>query len=156
MWTWTGPTMSHLSASDSSPAKMAAGSGEQLILASQYMPVAESHYLRDPLVGAKIDGNAIRTAMQTVLSEGVGMFHVHRHEHRGRPQFSRTDVQGLPPLIRSFQSVGSAYAHGALLLSHDSLDCLVWLPGDNWPSPGGRITVVGRPMELEDSGGWYA
>ena len=52
-----------------------------MVLAESYHPVADGDYLEDENVGALINGSAIRAAMQISLNGGVGMFHVHMHEH---------------------------------------------------------------------------
>jgi hypothetical protein len=127
------------------------------ILPTGYTPIADDEYVDDPEVGARIDSAAIRRAMQTSLSQGAGVFHVHMHEHKGRPRYSGTDLGSYPDLVRGFRNVSPTVAHGALLLSRDSLECLVWTPGSPQPAHGGRIVVVGRPMAfLRSVGGLYA
>ena len=128
---------------------------ELLLLPTRYEPVLDQEYIEDRFVGARIGSAPIRRAMQTILSEGLGAFHVHTHEHRGRPRFSRVDLQHLPPLVQSFRSVGPRLAHGALLLSDDQCACLVWLPGKSESSADGRIAVVGRPMQFYEAGALY-
>jgi hypothetical protein len=133
------------------------GGPELQILPHKYAPVADADYIEDEEVGAKINSNAIRTAMQVSLSEQLGVFHVHMHHKKGRPRYSPVDLETYPGLIKGFQNISSKLAHGALLLSPDSLECLVWLPRSKQPSQGGRIVVVGRPMNfLGGSGGLYA
>lgn len=133
------------------------GGPELQILPARYESLPDSDYIPDDEVGAKIGSVAIRRAMQNSLADGVGVFHVHMHEHRGRPGFSPVDLAAYPGLITGFQNVSPALAHGALLLSHDSCECLVWLLGTKRPTGGGRIVVVGRPMNFfGDAGGLYA
>src|SRR5580704_15369869 len=48
-----------------------------LILLTKYFALDDERYLRDPSVGARIDGEAIRTAMQRALTRDEGCFHVH-------------------------------------------------------------------------------
>lgn len=133
------------------------GGPELQILPVRYAPVRDEDYLEDFEVGAKIGSAAIRQAMQTSLSDGVGVFHVHMHEHKGRPRFSSVDIQAYPDLVRGFQNISRTLAHGALLLSRDSVECLVWMPGAKRPADGGRVVITGRPMGFFPvTGGLYA
>lgn len=129
---------------------------EKLILPETYAPVPDHQYIDDPKVGARIDSAAIRSAMQTALAVGVSVFHVHMHEHPGRPRFSGVDLANYPSLIGALRNVAPNIAHGALLLSEDSCDALVWLPGAARPVPGGRIVTIGRPTDFLDGGALYA
>lgn len=127
------------------------GTGEAnslLVLGTDYAPVADEHYLEDTGVGARISGDAIRVAMQRSLDTGEGVFHVHRHDHRGRPWFSRVDQVELRRLVPSFQNVGPKSVHGALLLSLTEAAALAWLPGHREPIGGMRISLIGQPMGL--------
>ena len=67
--------------------------GGLLLLADTYHPVADSHYVNDPRAGATINAEAIRAALQIAYRQKVSMFHIHRHEHYGRPQFSAIDLR---------------------------------------------------------------
>src|SRR5579859_2844147 len=58
-----------------------------LILAEQFHPVATKDYLRDLTVGAMMGPVAIRKALQFAYNNERSMFHVHCHDHRGRPGF---------------------------------------------------------------------
>jgi len=127
------------------------GSGEAnswLVLGADYVPVADEHYLKDMTVGARISGEAIRSTMQRVLNTGEGVFHVHRHDHRGRPWFSRVDLAELRRLVPSFRNVGPKAVHGTLLLSLTETTALVWLPGYQEPIGVTRISIVGQPMDF--------
>lgn len=129
---------------------------EKLLLPFEYMPVRDEYYIPDPFVGARIDGNAIRFAMERVLRDRAAVLHVHLHEHRGRPTFSKVDIDNYPLFVRAFRNVGADMPHGALLLSHDCADALVWLPGRSGPVPGGRIVVTGRPLGFSAGSSVYA
>jgi hypothetical protein len=122
--------------------------GEYLILAHDYTPLADERYLIDPSVGARIDDTAIRSAMQRALTQGDGAFHVHLHDHLGRPGFSRVDRRELWPLMPPFQVVRPDGAHGVLVWSADNVAGVAWLPGATSPVPVGSVTVVGFPMGL--------
>ena len=47
---------------------------EPLILITRYVPVPDQQYVIDPYVGARINGDAIRAAMQGCLDTGDGVF----------------------------------------------------------------------------------
>lgn len=129
---------------------------ERLLLPERYIAIPDEQYEDDPLVGARIGSGAIRNVMQAVLSTGMGALHVHGHGHRGSPRFSRVDLANYPALIAAFRNVAPTVPHGALLLSEDSSNALVWLPRVERPVAGGRIVVVGRPMGFFEGGAIYA
>jgi hypothetical protein len=130
---------------------------ELQVLPYRYAPVEDADYLRDDKVGARFGSNAIRQAMQISLTDASSVLHVHMHEHRGRPRFSQVDLESYPSLVRSFRNVSPGRPHGALLLSDDAMDCLLWPPGRDHPEEGGRIVIVGRPMGFASgTGGLYA
>jgi hypothetical protein len=126
----------------------------QLVLGSQYYPVADQNYIDDPKVGAKINSNAIREVMQRILTYREGAFHVHLHDHFGQPTFSRRDLIELPKLIDTFRNVGSHLPHGALLLSNNEMSALIWLPGQSTPVKISKISVIGYPIQVF-GGGYY-
>ena len=78
------------------------------------------------------------------------------HEHIGRPRFSRVDTTNYPSLISAFRNVAPSIVHGAILLSEDSCDALVWLPQAQRPVSGGRIVIVGRPIDFFNGSALYA
>jgi hypothetical protein len=77
-----------------------------LVVMTRYVPVLDEQYMVDDTVGARINGDAIRAAMQGVLDTGDGVFHTHLHEWPGTPSFSRADDEELPKLIPAFRAVG--------------------------------------------------
>ena len=126
-------------------------SSEPLVLLYNYMPVPDSQYIDDPKVGARIDGDAVTSVMQQVLndrSKRVGTFHVHVHEHFGKPGLSSTDRREIPLLIPSFQSVGKEAAHGLIIFSKDDGTSWVWLPGEKSSRVASRIVVTGAPLAI--------
>lgn len=127
-----------------------ASGGRWLALAVDYTPVAEEHYTPndDPRIGVEINSGGIRAAMQRILDTGQGAFHVHLHEHRGQPRFSRVDLRDLPPLVASFQRLDQRAVHGGLVLSHDGATALTWPPGESKLVPAEKVAVVGFPMSL--------
>lgn len=119
-----------------------------LLLASDYLPVADSNYIKDNSVGAKINSTAIREVMQKILDSGHGVLHVHMHEFIGNPCFSKVDVENIQLLIPSFKSVAPKAINGALLIQNKFITSLVWLPREEKPRTIDRLTIIGRPLEF--------
>jgi hypothetical protein len=114
-----------------------------LIVMTRYVPVPDEQYVVDDTVGARINGDAIRAAMQGVLDSGDGVFHTHIHEWPGTPEFSQTDDEEMPRLIPAFRAVGPTQATGLFFLSPDSAIADVWLPGAAGPERAASILIVG-------------
>ncbi|MHC5537082.1 hypothetical protein ACYOEI_02460 [Singulisphaera rosea] len=115
---------------------------QHLVVMTRYVPIPDERYVVDDTVGARIDGDAIRAAMQGVLDTGEGVFHTHLHEGPGIPWFSRKDDEELPRLIPAFRAVGRTQATGLFLLSPDSAIADVWVPGAQGPERVTRISIV--------------
>lgn len=124
------------------------GTDELLVLATNYHPVADENYIDDPGSGARINSAAIREAMQLILDTGEGLFHVHRHAHRGKPGFSSMDLKETPRIVSSLRVVGPDQAHGMILLSNDHCIARVWTPLSDEPLVADRVTIVGYPMDI--------
>ena len=97
-----------------------------LVLAREYRPVADDAYLRDPTVGAMMGPNAIRSALQWALQDGVAMFHVHTHGGDGIPSFSGIDLRENAKFVPDFFKVAPQCAHGAIVLSDTAGHGLIW------------------------------
>lgn len=117
-----------------------------ILLAESYQTVDDADYLYAPTVGAMMGPNAIRKALQFAYKEPVSMFHVHRHEHKGPPRFSRLDLQESAKFIPDFWNVRPGINHGAIVLSQDSMFGLAWDPTDRIPKAIAEFVVVGRPL----------
>lgn len=120
---------------------------EQIVLLHDYVSVPESFYIRDHLVGARINGDAIRMAMQKIMDSKKGLFHVHAHPGIGKPFFSRTDLNEQPKLLKDFRKVGKDYIHGLFLLSEDSCSSLAFFPNGSSLEKVDSISIVGFPFE---------
>jgi hypothetical protein len=121
---------------------------EALILMTHYRAVADERYINDPTVGARIDGGAIRNAMQEAIDTKTGLFHTHIHDFGGRLDFSAVDNRELPKLVPAFQAAGGANATGLFLFGQKSAIADVWLPGGAQSRRASRICVVGFPFEF--------
>ena len=125
-----------------------AGSGNLLILFSEYFPIPDNQYVQNTEVGACIDATAIREAMQRTLSTGCGTFHVHKHFLPGPLGFSAIDQQELSRLMPSFLAVAPESAHGALLLGSGDCRALAWHHGKKHAANVSRISIVGYPLQF--------
>jgi hypothetical protein len=130
--------------------RAAATSSGVMIIAECYNPVADDNYLRDPAVGARINGAAIRGALQLSLSKGVGLFHAHMHEHAGIPRPSPTDFEESKKFVPDFFNAAPEMPHGTLIFSTDSDFALCWLAKTAQPRPISRIEFSGSPFRIVD------
>ena len=122
--------------------------GNVVVLAQAYLPARDDHYEDDPSVGAMLKGAAFRTALQHSYRSRTSMFHVHRHEHRGPPRFSQVDINEAHRFVPDFWKVQPSLPHGAIVLSHDRMHGLCWLPEHRAPLPFRNYTVVGFPTVI--------
>lgn len=120
---------------------------ELLILAHGYQSIPDWKYEVDGTVGARISSAAFRTALETSLTENVGMFHVHLHGHRGLPRPSAVDWSEWARFVPNFWHVRPNLPHGALLLSADAIACWCWYPGRAQPDLVSRISVIGAGLQ---------
>lgn len=120
------------------------GRTTELLFVTDYWPVPDNQYIRDQYVGARIDGDAIRTAMQTAHDTGDGIMHVHLHDVAGVPRFSLTDMEEIPRVVQTLTYVNAKMPHGMLVLSHDKASAKIVMPGALLTDVD-RISVVGQP-----------
>lgn len=106
----------------------AAGTANNLILLAEgYHPVDDDDYINDPTVGAMMSQEAIRKALNIALLQSVGMFHVHMHDHLGRPSFSHIDLREQRKFVPDFFKICHEMPHGATVLSYDNATGRLWL-----------------------------
>lgn len=136
--------------------KDTAGQGTLLLLATDYSPVPDAHYLDDPTVGAKINSSAIRRVIERAYSTKECILHVHTHDHLGAPRFSRVDRVEYNKMIPSFHNIGGNAVHGALVFSLDNAAGLIWASKNASPQPVRKLTVADYPMKMQTTGtGFY-
>lgn len=75
-----------------------------------------------------MNSSAIRKAIQFSYKHRRAIFHVHRHEHKGMPQFSPIDLSESAKFIPNFWNVQPNLPHGIIVLSYDSMAGLCWHP----------------------------
>lgn len=122
--------------------------GTVLIIAKEFILVEDDHYIKDERVGAKINSAAIRAAMQHTFVKQGGCFHVHLHDHKGRPTPSRTDINGLPGVVESLANIAPGQGNGFLILSQDSFFASVKISGEREYLQPEVISIVGKPLLL--------
>lgn len=118
----------------------------QMLMANTYLPVADDDYEDVPKVGAMMGSAAIRKALEYAYNHPVSIFHVHRHDHRGRPQFSKIDVSEGAKFIPDFWNVSANLPHGLLVLSKNAATAAVWDPSTKSPRYVEEICIIGRPL----------
>lgn len=129
--------------------RLAPVSGGVCILGQSYLPVADEHYEDNPSVGAMMDGRAIRSALEYAYNHGTAMFHLHRHEHRGRPGFSFVDEREAALFVPDFWKVAPNLVHGALVLSWDRIYGHLWDPRTRRARPIDEYVTVGFPTTFD-------
>lgn len=120
----------------------------QMLLAEEYMPVADEDYVIQQRFGAMISAAAFRKAMQRAYSSEVSIFHVHRHEHKGTPRFSRDDLIESAKFIPDFWNVRPGVPHGTILLSQDAAIGNLWEPKSREAVAINEISVIGFPTQV--------
>lgn len=119
---------------------------DKIVTITGYHTVADSDYINDPLVGAKISSNSIREAMQRIISTGKGCLHVHLHNHTGQPSPSYTDLKSLSELSKAFHNADPATASGYIIFSYNSSFCSLNTEVEYFPIEVSQATVVGYPL----------
>lgn len=117
-----------------------------IILAEEFQSIADDDYVRNPRAGATMGSAAIRKALQCSYNRQASMFHVHLHDHRGRPEFSRTDTHESARFVPDFWNVQPGLPHGALVLSTDSACGKCWVPESKKPIEISEFVSVGIPV----------
>ena len=87
------------------------GGATQFVFITDYWPVPDDQYIRDDFAGARINNIAIRAALQSSLSTGDGILHVHMHDFPGVPNFSPMDLDEIPRNIKSLTFVNADMPH---------------------------------------------
>jgi hypothetical protein len=78
----------------------------------------------------------------------VSLFHIHMHEHRGAPGFSRVDLTEAVKFVPDLFNSVPAMLHGAIVLSHDRAAGHCWPKHGASPEPIGRFASVGAPLRV--------
>lgn len=124
------------------------GAATQYLLVTGYWPVADDQYIEDEYSGARINSTAIRTALQTSLTTGDGILHVHMHDFPGLPRFGKMDLEEIPRIVESLRNINHDMPHGMLVLGPKLATANAVLPGGGVLQKVDRITVVGHPTTV--------
>ena len=89
------------------------------VVVTGYQPALDDEYVQAPGVGACLGTAAVRRIMQVILSDKVGLLHVHLHDHQGKPAESSTDQMNIPPLVEALSRISTFGESGYVILSHD-------------------------------------
>jgi len=119
-----------------------------VILGYDYHPVDDEDYVPCASVGALIGPGAMRKALQVAYNEPLSMVHVHSHDHRGTPAFSKVDLRESARFVPNVWNVRPNLPHAAIVLSEDSLCGFGWEPGSQRRIPIGDFTIVGVPLRI--------
>jgi hypothetical protein len=120
--------------------------GGLAIFAGEFHSVADEDYLDDQTSGAVMGSDAIRKALQVSYNRNASMFHVHIHEHEGKPCFSTTDKNETSRFVPDFWHVQPSLPHGAIVLSKDSAFGQCWIPGEKKSHEITEFVSVGVPI----------
>ncbi|WP_232288900.1 hypothetical protein [Burkholderia oklahomensis] len=112
------------------------------LTAMQYEAVADGEYIDDPTVGASVSGAAFRRLMMRAHAEPLSVFHVHRHDHRGTPNFSPVDRRENARFVPDFLTVRPELPHGAVVLSYDDARAHVWDPLESEQPTAARLCIA--------------
>jgi len=113
-----------------------------IIVARTYRPIQDNHYIDDPSYGALMNGDAIRMALELSYNQNASIVHVHRHEHRGKPKLSRTDIMESNKFIPSFINVRPLLPHATIVLSYNAMAGRCWLPNKKSPVPINKFIIT--------------
>lgn len=119
-----------------------------ILLAWDYHPIADDDYIEDDSVGAMMGPAAMRKALQVAYNQPFSVVHIHRHEHAGTPQFSKTDSTESARFLPDFWNVRPNLPHGAVIFSRDSACGFVWEPAIRARVLLNEISVVGAPLSV--------
>jgi hypothetical protein len=119
-----------------------------LVLAHTYISLPDDWYVDDQRFGCVFNSHAMREAMQFALTNDASMFHVHLHDHKGLPWFSRPDLEESRRYVPDFWNVKPMLPQGTLVLSADAAAGLCWYPRVEKPLRISTISAVGFPMRF--------
>jgi hypothetical protein len=125
-----------------------------IVFIIDYYPIEDEFYINDPKVGARINSDAIREALQKIIDNKVGLFHTHYHSFaRYYPEFSSTDLTDNPEIVKSFGYTDKSQIHGMFVLGPNGVNALLKLPGSGELIRPTKIVVVGYPMIISTPDG---
>mgnify|MGYP003640909620 CR=1 FL=1 len=124
---------------------------EDIICISEYISIDDYHYIKDDSVGARINEDAIRNAMQISMNRKCSIFHVHVHYGEGTPEFSLTDLDELPSIADAMVNANSSNVHGVLLLNSNGANAILRIKKSKGNVHLKKIAIIGYPMFFNKS-----
>lgn len=122
-----------------------------VLLAEDYFPVADEHYIPSRSVGALIGQEAFRKILEISLLKSVGIFHVHMHDFPGVLRFSPTDLREQDRFVPDFFGVQQGMPHGAIVFGRSAALGRVWLSRTKVESIG-EFNWIGHKVEIHKPG----
>lgn len=140
------------------------GPNGPILLAHDYHPVPDGHYLEDESCGARIGEIPIHAAMQRSLDSGSAQLWIHTHGRNWSTFPSPLDAREGPNVVRSLANLNQGLPHGWAVVSereisgqiHLSKSALVELSRMSvvgWPMSIGRSSLDDRGVDLESRHG---
>lgn len=124
---------------------------EDIICLSEYIAIDDDHYIKDESVGARINEDAIRNAMQIAMNRKCSIFHVHVHYGEGTPEFSLTDLDELPNIADAMVNANSSNVHGVLLLNSNGANAVLRIKKSKGNVQLKKVAVVGYPISFNQN-----
>jgi hypothetical protein len=106
--------------------KTARGRSGTSVLATDYIDLPDKEYIPDNTVGARINQEAIRKALNAALIRRCGVFHIHKHHFGKFLWFSDVDLIDQNRSVPDFFTVRPDQFHGSIVLSQTSMTGLAW------------------------------
>lgn len=117
-----------------------------IIIAYDYLPVADDAYLPDKDIGARVSAAGFRPARQAALRTPLSVIHVHLHEHAGMPGFGGVDSRETRAFMPDFLKVRGDQPHAALILSADEATARIWVRDRAVARPITTISFIGATI----------
>lgn len=117
-----------------------------VLIARGFNSVASEHYVENPAIGAEINGDAVRLALQHAYARPDVMMFVHEHSHAGPTWPSRVDAQCWNAMMPNFWNVRPELPHGAIIFTHDHGMGQLWVPGQTAPVLIDRFSIIGSTL----------
>lgn len=123
-----------------------------MLMVRNYLPVADDDYEKAHDVGARIESNAMRQAVQNAYRPASTLLHIHSHGGHGRPSFSSTDLKSAAEFVPGFFQSVPKMPHGLLVFSNSAATGILWLKAAARPVAIERFVRVDRPLSEQWSG----
>jgi len=117
------------------------------LLCCAYHSIPDEYYVHDRSCCARINGDAIRSAMGRSFRDQCGELWIHTHGRHGRPVPSPTDRAEGPNVVRSLANAQPASVQGWAVISEEGISGQIRTL-DGILHELDEIAVVGWPMKV--------